>query len=169
MKVRKEKPFLLLQPPTHRLPLLPRLPRRRRRQERRPVDPPPLRRRSGRLQDPQALGPARRRIVVIQVCIVLLVFPVALVVVVDVEPLALTAAATAAEDPGRDGEGGGREGGGGAQFVEAVLEVVASVLQPRDVGAEAAFRFGKDGKKERVKGGSANVMLSTSTRVQDGT
>ena len=69
--------------------------------------------------------------------------PVTFVVVVD-ESLALPA--SAAKDPAGDGEGGGREGRGGAQFVEAVLEVVASVLQPRDVGTEAAFRVGKDRK-----------------------
>ena len=58
------------------------------------------------------------------------------VVVVD-ESLAL-AAASAAKDPAGDGEGGGREGRGGAHLVQAVLEIVAPVLQASDVGAEAA-------------------------------
>ena len=61
------------------------------------------------------------------------------VVVVD-ESLALPAPA---KDPAGDGEGGSREGRGGAHLVDAVLEVVASVLQAGDVGAEAEIRFGK--------------------------
>ena len=134
-------------PPTHRLPLLSRLPRRRRRQERRPVDSPPLRRRPGRLQDAQALGSVGRPVGVV-VVLLLFLFLVAFVVVVVVdEPLALpVAAAAVAKDPAGDGEGGGREGRGGAQFVEAVLKVVASVLQTRDVGAEAAFGSGRNTK-----------------------
>ena len=88
------------------------------------------------------------------------------VVVVD-ESLAL-AAASAAKDPAGDGEGGGREGRGGAHFVEAVLEVVASVLQTRDVGAEAGIWLGKKELKgertERVKVGRTNVIDESSRR-----
>ena len=117
------------------MPLLPRLPRRRWRQQR-PVDPPPLRRRPRRLQDAEAPGPARRRVGVVVFQLVLLVLAVAPVVLAADEPLSLPSAA--AEDPGGDGEGGGREGRGGAHLVQAVLEVVAPVLQASDVGAEAA-------------------------------
>ena len=128
---------------THRLPLLPCLPRRRRRQERPFVSPPQRRcrrRRPRSLQDAEAPGAARNHVgvelLLLFVVDVVLVAPPAEVVA---GPLALPAAA-AAEDPGGDGEGGGREGRGRAHVVQAVLEVVAAVLQARDAGAEAAVR-----------------------------
>ena len=100
-----------------------------------------MRRRPRRLQDAEAPGPARRSVGVVVFQLVLLVLTVTLVVLAADEPLSLPGSA-AAEDPGGDGEGGGREGRGGAHLVQAVLEVVATVLQAGDVGAEA------EGKKE---------------------
>ena len=87
------------------------------------------------------------------------------VVVVD-ESLAFPA--SSAKDPAGNGEGGGREGRGGAHLVEAVLQVVASVLQTRDVGAEAGIWLGKKELKgertERVKVGRTNVIDESSRR-----